>query len=87
MLEILAQLAAAATPGEPVDWRAITWPAHDTVSIRALIENDFVAVCSIRTVRVTPAGVARLRARRKARWRERQAHARARAAALAILHD
>ena len=55
--------------------------------MRALIENDFVAVCSIRTVRVTPAGVARLRARRKARWRERQAHARARAAALAILHD
>jgi hypothetical protein len=87
MLDLLATLAAAAPHGTPVDWRAATWPEHDTVSMRALIENDFVAVCSIRTVRVTPAGVARLRARRKARWRERQAHARARAAALAILHD
>lgn len=42
MLEILAQLAAAATPGEPVDWRHVTWPAHDTATMRALLDNNLV---------------------------------------------
>lgn len=56
MLDLLAQLAAAAKPGTPVDWRAVTWPEHDTATMRALIDNNFVAVCSIRTVRVTPTG-------------------------------
>ena len=85
MLDLLATLAAAAKPGTLVNWRAVTWPEHDTVSMRALIENNFVAACSIRTVRVTPAGMARLRARRSAAWRERQAHGRARAAELTLL--
>lgn len=87
MLDLLATLAAAAQPGTPVDWRAITWPEHDTATMRALIDNNFVAACSIRTVRVTPAGVARLRASRGAAWRERQDRGRARAAELAILHS
>lgn len=86
MLDLLAQLAAAATPGDPIDWRHVTWPEHDTATMRALIDNNFVTTDgSIRTVRVTPAGVARLRARRKARWHERQAHGRQRAAELALL--
>ena len=87
MLDLLATLAAAAPHGTPVDWRAATWPEHDTVSMRALLDNNLVAVCSIRAVRVTPAGVDWLRVRRKAQWRERQEQGRVRAAELVILHD
>jgi hypothetical protein len=48
MLELLAQLAAAATPGEPVDWRHVTWPAHDTATMRALLDNNLVHSASHR---------------------------------------
>ena len=34
------QLAAAATPGEPVDWRHVTWRLHDTATMRALRQQS-----------------------------------------------